>query len=100
MFEYTISNTIQLYTVYLYLETALRVSCGTSTHHQERIRLYLQYLVFVELFESYDDARTNERQEDVVFKREPHYSLKKDALNPELNEPNSQRFATRIAHKY
>jgi len=31
----------------LYLETALRVSGGTSTNHQERIQLYLQHLVFV-----------------------------------------------------
>jgi hypothetical protein len=31
----------------LYLETALNVSGGTSTHHQERIQLYLQHLVFV-----------------------------------------------------
>jgi hypothetical protein len=38
---------MQWYTVYLYLETALRVSGGTSTHHQERIQLYLQHLVFV-----------------------------------------------------
>jgi hypothetical protein len=30
-----------------YLETVLRVSGGTSTHHQERIQLYLQHLVFV-----------------------------------------------------
>jgi len=30
-----------------YLETALHISGGTSTHHQERIQLYLQYLVFV-----------------------------------------------------
>ena len=30
-----------------YLETSLHVSGGTSTHHQERIQLYLQYLVFV-----------------------------------------------------
>ena len=37
----------QLYTVYLYLETALHISGGTSTQHQERIQLYLQYLVFV-----------------------------------------------------
>jgi hypothetical protein len=29
-----------------YLETALRVSGGTSTHHQERKQLYLQRLVF------------------------------------------------------
>ena len=37
---------MQLYTVYLYLETALHVSGGTSTHHQERIQLHLQHLVF------------------------------------------------------
>jgi hypothetical protein len=38
---------MQRYTVYLYLETALHVSGGTSTHHQERIQLYLQHQVFV-----------------------------------------------------
>jgi hypothetical protein len=38
---------MQRYTVYLYLETALHVSGGTSAHHQERIQLYLQHLVFV-----------------------------------------------------
>jgi hypothetical protein len=42
-----ISNEMQRYTVYLYLETALHVSGGTSTHHQERIQLYLKRLVFV-----------------------------------------------------
>ena len=31
----------------LYLETALHVSGGTSTHHQERKQLYLQHLAFV-----------------------------------------------------
>jgi hypothetical protein len=36
---------MQLYTVYLYLETSLYVSDGISTHHQERIKLYLQHLV-------------------------------------------------------
>jgi len=46
IFQY-ISNKMQLYTVYLYPETALHVSGGTSTHHQERIQLYLQLLVFV-----------------------------------------------------
>jgi hypothetical protein len=30
-----------------YLETVLRVSGDTSTHHQERKQLYLQHLVFV-----------------------------------------------------
>jgi hypothetical protein len=45
-FQY-ISNKMQRYTVYLYLETALHVSGGTLTHHQERIQLYLQHLVFV-----------------------------------------------------
>jgi hypothetical protein len=29
------------------LETALRVSGGTTTHHQERKQLYLKHLVFV-----------------------------------------------------
>jgi hypothetical protein len=43
----SISNKMQRYTVYLYLETALHVSGGTSTHHQEHIQLYLQLLVFV-----------------------------------------------------
>jgi len=37
IFQYT-SNKMQLYTVYLYLETALHVSGGTSTHHQESIQ--------------------------------------------------------------
>jgi hypothetical protein len=48
IFQY-ISKKMQRYTVYLlvYLETALHVSGGTSTHHQERIKLYLQHLVFV-----------------------------------------------------
>jgi len=41
------SNKMLCYTVYLYLETALHVSGGTSIHHQERILLYLQHLVFV-----------------------------------------------------
>jgi len=34
---------MQRYTVYLYLETALHISGGTITHHQERIQLYLQH---------------------------------------------------------
>jgi hypothetical protein len=38
---------MQRYAVYLYLHTALHISGGTSTHHQERIQLYLQHLVFV-----------------------------------------------------
>jgi hypothetical protein len=38
---------MQGYTVYLCLETALHVSGGTSTHHQERVQLYRQHLVFV-----------------------------------------------------
>jgi hypothetical protein len=46
IFQY-ISNKMQRNTIYLYLETALHVSGGTSTHHQERIQLYLQHLVFV-----------------------------------------------------
>jgi hypothetical protein len=46
IFQY-ISNNMQRYTVYLYLETALHVSGGISTHHKERIQLYLEHLVFV-----------------------------------------------------
>jgi len=46
IFQY-ISKKMQRYTIYLYLETSLHVSGGTSTHHQERIQLYLQHLVFV-----------------------------------------------------
>jgi hypothetical protein len=42
-----ISNKMQRYIVYLYLETALHVSGSTSTHHQESIQLYLKHLVFV-----------------------------------------------------
>jgi hypothetical protein len=38
IFQY-ISNKIQRYIVYLYLETALHVSGGTFTHNQERIQL-------------------------------------------------------------
>ena len=30
-----------------HLETALHVSGGTTTHHQERKQLYLQHLIFV-----------------------------------------------------
>jgi hypothetical protein len=48
IFQY-ISNKMQRYTFYLHLETALHVSSGTFTHHQERIQLYLQHLVFVTL---------------------------------------------------
>jgi hypothetical protein len=43
----SISKKMQRYTVYLYLETALHVSGGTSTLHQERTQLYLQHVVFV-----------------------------------------------------
>jgi len=46
IFQY-ISIKMHRYTVYLYLETALHVSGGTSTHHQEHMKLYLQHLVFV-----------------------------------------------------
>jgi hypothetical protein len=48
VFQYTrISNKMQRHIVYLYLETALHVSGGNSTHHQERTQLYLQHRVFV-----------------------------------------------------
>jgi hypothetical protein len=38
---------IASYTVYSYLETALHVSGGISTHHQERIQLYVRYLIII-----------------------------------------------------
>ena len=38
---------MQLYTVYLSLETALHVSGGISIHHQEHTQLHLQHLVLV-----------------------------------------------------
>jgi len=38
---------MQQYTVYLHLQTALHVSGGISTHHQELISLYLQYLALL-----------------------------------------------------
>ena len=38
---------MQRYTVLSYLETALHVSGGTTTHNQECKQLYLQHLVFV-----------------------------------------------------
>jgi hypothetical protein len=52
-----------------YLETALHVSGGASTHHQERKQMYLQHLVFVTSLllpaaiaaGSSNDARTHER---------------------------------------
>jgi hypothetical protein len=45
IFQY-ISKKMQRYTAYLYLETALHVSGGTSTHHQERIQLYTSILEY------------------------------------------------------
>jgi len=38
---------MQRYTFYFTRRTALHVSDGTTTYHQERKQLYLQHLVFV-----------------------------------------------------
>ena len=57
IFQY-ISNKMQRYTVYLYLETALHVSGGTSTHHQERIQLYLHHMLFVTPSRHSQDTQT------------------------------------------
>ena len=46
IFQY-ISNKMHRYKVYLFLETALHVSGGTSAHHQEHKQLYLQGMVLV-----------------------------------------------------
>jgi hypothetical protein len=40
---------MQRYTVYLYLETALHISGGIFTHHQERIQLYLHLVIVTPL---------------------------------------------------
>jgi hypothetical protein len=48
IFQY-VSKKMLRYTVYLYLENALHVSGDIITHHQERIQLYLQHLLFVTL---------------------------------------------------
>ena len=42
----------------LYLETTQHVSGGTSTHHQERIQLYLRHLVFLSHGYCYHHAPT------------------------------------------
>ena len=38
---------MQRYTVYFLLETAVHISGGNTTHHQEYKQLYLQHLLFV-----------------------------------------------------
>jgi hypothetical protein len=55
--HYAVQSVITTYSIHVqqdatlhslfYLETALRVSGDTTTHNQERKRLYLQHLVFV-----------------------------------------------------
>jgi hypothetical protein len=42
-----IQNKMLLLKSLFYRKTTLRVSGGASTHHQERIQLYLQHLAFV-----------------------------------------------------
>jgi hypothetical protein len=65
---------MQCYTVYLYLETALYVSGGTYTHHQERIQLYLHHLVFVTLLLLY--VAMVEEMEERTPLTTPHSTLK------------------------
>ena len=48
IFQY-ISTNLQRYKVYLFIETALHVSCSICTHHQKHTQLYLQHLVLVKL---------------------------------------------------
>jgi hypothetical protein len=50
---------MQLYAVYLHLETALHVLSGTSTQRQEHIQLYLHRLVVL--------------TEHIAFSAEIHY---------------------------
>jgi hypothetical protein len=46
---YPVGHFIRIATLrnFFYLETALHVSGGTSTHHQKGKQLYLQHLVFI-----------------------------------------------------
>jgi hypothetical protein len=46
IFQIYIQQDATLHSLF-YLETVLHVSGGTTTHHQERMQLYLQHLVFV-----------------------------------------------------
>ena len=41
------SYKMKRYTVYFIWKLLYMFSGGTSTHHQERIQLYLQHLVFI-----------------------------------------------------
>jgi hypothetical protein len=51
IFQYTcISNMMQCCTVYLYLETALHVSGGTSTHHQGPTQPPVHWVLGLELY--------------------------------------------------
>ena len=44
-----------------YLETALHVSGGTSTHHQDRKQLYLQHLLSAAIGAGSSNGLTNTR---------------------------------------
>ena len=59
-----------LYTVYLYLETALHVSGGTSTHHQERkqLRKILIFWFIYEIIFQYISIRCNFTQFIYIWK--------------------------------
>jgi hypothetical protein len=63
----SISNKIQRYTVYLYLEIALHISSGTSTHHQERIQLYRQHLVFRRIVRLISTGRTKYHNTETIL---------------------------------
>jgi len=45
--NYPKKDAMQQYTIYLYLQTALHVSGGISTHYLELTSLYLQYLALL-----------------------------------------------------
>jgi len=81
IFRY-LSNKMQRYTVYLYLETALHISGGTSTRHQERIQLYLQHLVFVRPLQIPDAVNTVECAPDDGWR----YHLKHVEQFPDINK--------------
>jgi hypothetical protein len=86
IFQY-ISSKMQRYTVYkyLYLETAVHVSGGTSAHHQERIQLYLQYLVSVTPLQILDAVDTVVCAPDDGWKYHPKHVAQFPYINKLCN---------------
>jgi hypothetical protein len=92
IFQY-ISNKMQSYEAYLYLETAVHVLGGTSTHHQDRIQLYLQHLIFVTTLLLLSDAIVEELEPVRVCCgwRTPHTAHSNRCINTRKFIPRAGR---------